>query len=111
MENEKNFVERAILRDTHSYNERALAGEYKPLDSSDLDGCKEPLHLYILTDEYLYELLDKVRYGIPLTLQEAGDLIGVTRERVRQNEKSALRKLRKKYTNKLKDLFYRKDLF
>lgn len=103
MENKKSFVERAILRDTYSYNERALAGKYKPLDSLDLEGCKEPLHLYILTDEYLYELLDKARHSIPLTLQEAGDLLGVTRERVRQNEDKALRKLRSKYMYKLRD--------
>lgn len=103
MENKKSFVERAILRDTYSYNERALAGKYKPLDSLDLERCEEPLHLYILTDEYLYELLDKVRHGVPLTLQESGDLIGVTRERVRQNENKALIKLRRKHRNKLKD--------
>lgn len=106
MENKKDFVERAILRDTLSYNKRALAGEYKPLDSLDLEGCKEPLHLYILTDEYLYELLDKARHSIPLTLQEAGDLLGVSRERIRQVEAMALRRLRVRHGSKLKELFY-----
>lgn len=36
-------------------------------------------------------------YGRPLTLEEAGEILNITRERVRQIEKKALRKMKRHY--------------
>ena len=45
----------------------------------------------------------RLRFGLdgrdPLTLEEVGDQIGITRERVRQLQEQALRDLRKKMAN------------
>lgn len=40
--------------------------------------------------------------GRPMTLGEIGEVLGVSRERVRQIEQSALRKLRLRYPEALK---------
>ncbi len=45
--------------------------------------------------------------GIPRSLEEIGRIMGVTRERVRQIEEKALRKLRKNSSSKLKDYYER----
>ena len=52
----------------------------------------------------------KLRYGLDgseiHTLEEIGNTLNITRERVRQIEKKTLQKLRSKYTKELKgDLF------
>ncbi len=53
-------------------------------------------------DEREAEIL-KLRYGLedgkPLTLREIGERLGITRERVRQVEKQALRKLHQKFAH------------
>lgn len=55
----------------------------------------------------------KMRYGLgydePMTLQEVGDIMNVTRERIRQIERQALQRclhLRPSISKKLKDYFY-----
>ena len=50
------------------------------------------------------QMILKMRFGLidgtPKTLQEVGDVYNVTRERVRQLEQNALRKLNRSYAHK-----------
>ena len=44
-------------------------------------------------------------FGRPLTLEEAGKELGLTRERIRQRQEKTLEKLRRRFGSALKELF------
>ena len=67
-------------------------------------------HGYSFFKKYDEKEILKLRYGLDgyeiHTLEEIGNTLNITRERVRQIEKKTLQKLRSKYTKELKgDLF------
>ena len=57
------------------------------------------------------QIVIKLRFGLddgtPRSLEEIGRILGVTRERVRQVEEKALKKLRANSTPKLKEYYHR----
>ena len=69
-----------------------------PILSLENDQLKENIHFTLDTKLKPKEVeILKLRFGFegdPLTLEQVGDIVGVTRERVRQIEAKALRKLR-----------------
>jgi RNA polymerase primary sigma factor len=91
-------------------DEDAVLGDFIPDNASPSPEEKLTLHLF---QDNVRKVLDeslrpretrilKLRYGFsgrkPMTLQEVGNLEGITRERVRQLEAQALRKLREPAT-------------
>ena len=104
-----------LMQGTISLNTPIGSAEDADAELSDMleDPGPTPEELALLTDrhnllnEYLNTYLTprendviRMRFGFDcprLTLQEIGDRFGITRERVRQIEDKALRKLRKKF--------------
>jgi len=66
--------------------------------------CEEPTcEWYLKNESFLNCTWVACNYG-PFTLEEVGDMMGVTRERIRQIEAKALKKLQhKKRRDQLKD--------
>jgi len=100
------YVIRLVNRSELPYESFVKTGKYKPLTELDIDNCVEPIHIHILTDGYLYRLLSAVKNGDVLNLQECGDLLGLSRERIRQIESKAIRKIKCRTKSKLKDFLY-----
>lgn len=78
------------------YQRGVELGRYKSVEELDFENCGEAAHIHILTDTYLETLLRKAQKGIPLSLEEVGDLFGITRERVRQAEFMALKRIKRR---------------
>ena len=67
--------------------------------------CKEALDT--LTEREKYVLMHRYGFdGTPKTLEKVGEMLGVTRERIRQIETKAIRKLRHPTRRKLFDGYY-----
>lgn len=88
-------------------NEDAVSPEEKVIDSL----MHEQIGKVLLSLTEKERTVIKLRFGlddgIPRSLEEIGRIMGVTRERVRQVEEKALRKLRKNSSPKLRDYYNR----
>ena len=83
----------AMSQGTVKIGPGTLYGAFTPLESEGLIrkvGEADRRKTYALTDKGK----GVIEYGISHTLEEIGKILGVTRERVRQREMKALRKLR-----------------
>lgn len=97
------FLEELIVDDDGGGWDRIIGNnDHSSLEeSSDIDANKETLRVLLETLKVKERLVIALRFGInseerEYTLQEIGNLLGVTRERVRQIEITAIKKLRKK---------------
>jgi RNA polymerase primary sigma factor len=88
-------------------NENAVSPEEAVVDSL----LNEQISRVLLSLTEKERIVIKLRFGlddgIPRSLEEIGRIMAVTRERVRQIEEKALRKLRKNSSSKLRDYYNR----
>lgn len=110
-----NYIKNTSLNSPVGQSEETELGEFIPVEKAketeeiaDVFFMHEALEEIILSLKYREQDVIRLRYGLKdgrsYTLEEIGQIYGVTRERIRQIEVNALRKLRNpKYAKKIKD--------
>lgn len=88
-------------------NDDAVSPEEAVIDSLLRDQISRVLELLTEREQMVVKLRFGLDDGIPRSLEEIGRILGVTRERVRQVEEKALKKLRTNSSPKLKDYYNR----
>lgn len=88
-------------------NEAAVSPEEAVIDSLLRDQINRVLDLLNEREKKVIQLRFGLDDGIPRSLEEIGRILGVTRERVRQVEEKALKKLRTNSSPKLQDYYSR----
>lgn len=79
--------------------ENCINKEKSAILKKTIDKCLKDREKYVITKRFgLNDNKDK-------TLEEVGQLLGVTRERIRQIEKKALRKLKGRKAKELRDFY------
>lgn len=89
-------------------NEDAVSPEEAVIDSLLRDQIERVMETLTDREQAVIKLRFGLDDGIPRSLEEIGRILGVTRERVRQVEEKALKKLRANSPPKLRD-YYHKD--
>ncbi|MBI5682739.1 MAG: RNA polymerase factor sigma-32 [Deltaproteobacteria bacterium] len=85
-----------MLRDNSPNQEEVLLA----LEEGRINKEQTEYAMAVLNEKERFVIENRIMSDIPLTLQEIGDKLGITRERVRQIEEFALKKLRKKLQQK-----------
>lgn len=75
----------------------------KPSESINIHSKQKSAKKLTLVDIKLRQMVMEAKPGTPHTLQEIADYVGVSRERIRQIEEVAIRKLRRKMHKIAKD--------
>lgn len=88
-------------------NDDAVSPEEAVIDSLLHEQISRVLLLLTEKEQTVIKLRFGLDDGIPRSLEEIGRIMGVTRERVRQVEEKALRKLRKNSSPRLQDYYNR----
>lgn len=88
-------------------NDDAVSPEEAVIDSLLRDQIEKVLESLTDKEQMVVKLRFGLDDGIPRSLEEIGRILGVTRERVRQVEEKALKKLRANSPPKLKDYYHR----
>lgn len=88
-------------------NDDAVSPEEAVIDSLLRDQIGRVLELLTEREQMVVKLRFGLDDGIPRSLEEIGRILGVTRERVRQVEEKALKKLRTNSAPRLKDYYNR----
>lgn len=88
-------------------NDDAVSPEEAVIDSLLRDQINRVLELLTEREQMVVKLRFGLDDGIPRSLEEIGRILGVTRERVRQVEEKALKKLRTNSSPKLQDYYNR----
>ncbi|MDN5278362.1 MAG: polymerase primary sigma factor [Clostridiales bacterium] len=89
-------------------NDDAVSPEEAVIDSLLRDQIERVMVTLTEREQMVVKLRFGLDDGIPRSLEEIGRILGVTRERIRQVEEKALKKLRANSPPKLKD-YYHKD--
>jgi RNA polymerase primary sigma factor len=89
-------------------NDDAVSPEEAVIDSLLRDQIERVMELLTEREQMVIKLRFGLDDGIPRSLEEIGRILGVTRERIRQVEEKALKKLRANSPPKLKD-YYERD--
>jgi RNA polymerase primary sigma factor len=89
-------------------NDDAISPEEAVIDSLLHDQIERVMELLTDREQMVIKLRFGLDDGIPRSLEEIGRILGVTRERIRQVEEKALKKLRANSPPKLKD-YYNRD--
>ena len=88
-------------------NDDAVSPEEAVIDTLLREQINSVLDALSEREQMVIKLRFGLEDGIPRSLEEIGRIIGVTRERIRQVEEKALKKLRANSTPKLKDYYGR----
>ena len=88
-------------------NDDAVSPEEAVIDSLLRDQIERVMESLTEREQMVVKLRFGLDDGIPRSLEEIGRILGVTRERVRQVEEKALKKLRVNSPPKLKDYYHR----
>ncbi|MBI5892415.1 MAG: RNA polymerase factor sigma-32 [Deltaproteobacteria bacterium] len=85
-----------MLSDASQNQEYAILA----LEESRINKSHIEYSIQVLNEKERFVIENRITSDNPLTLQEIGDKLGITRERVRQIEETALKKLRKRLLQK-----------